>query len=770
MEGNHIVSGKVVTFYSYKGGSGRTLALANVASFLAKRGEKDNSILVIDWDLDSPGLHRYFHPYMVENRLSESEGLIELFEILASRIENSSDNGVFREEIGSIFEDITLDNFTTSVKFIFPNKDEYFIDFMPSGKLDNNYGEKIRRFVWDKLWDRAPNIFSAFAQYLSERYDWVLIDSRTGFTLTSYICAMLMPSRLVVAFTPNNQSLEGIKDLTYRAAWARSQNREDFRPLEIFPLPSRVEASEETLRRIWRFGSPTGDIEGFQPQFEKFFQDIYELNESECSLDAYFNEVQVQHTPRYAYGEEISALVEKPDRFSLARSFQTFVNIFCDNQHPWEVSDADTGKTSPDVAAIEAHSGLSSSLRKSCDWLGAMIAISKAAKKLRQVEQLGNNVPVSIRKRTIDRFSNLLEETREKNRLQGHGDDIFALDIISDNGKILIASVSQDHTVKLWRSDGYEEDSFYQSPPNSKKKVKLCDVAISPDASRIGVVSNLGILELIGKNGVRIFSTKIYDQQDAKKSLQYGLCFTSDGKNILTNSPHDKNLQILNLKGDCIKKIRHRSAIYGIDFNPKKQLIASVETDLCLNIWDLNGKLILGPFSDKEASQKIDFLDVSFDHAGDRVAVSCSDSTVRIWNLNTKSEQPSLKIPKKNKERAFSVFSSSFSPSGKYLATACEDGIVRVWDLEHTSKVLLKFEGHNDQVRAVKFLSEELILSGGGDNSLRIWQLHNNDQSSAQGKQEDLSMLLDRASNWLADYLRTNRNLDISDRYIFSDL
>ncbi len=121
---------------------------------------------------------------------------------------------------------------------------------------------------------------------------------------------MLMPSKLVVVFTPNSQSLEGIKDLTYRATWARSQSKEDYRPLAIFPLPSRVEAAEETRRRLWRFGSSGDGIEGFQPQFEKFFRDIYELEEPDVNLDSYFNEVQIQQTPRYAYGEEIAALVE----------------------------------------------------------------------------------------------------------------------------------------------------------------------------------------------------------------------------------------------------------------------------------------------------------------------------------------------------------------------------------------------------------------------------------------------------------------------------
>ena len=54
--------GRVITFYSYKGGVGRTLALADVAVMLAKMGHR---VLMVDWDLEAPGLHRFFM-----NRLS----------------------------------------------------------------------------------------------------------------------------------------------------------------------------------------------------------------------------------------------------------------------------------------------------------------------------------------------------------------------------------------------------------------------------------------------------------------------------------------------------------------------------------------------------------------------------------------------------------------------------------------------------------------------------------------------------------------------------
>src|SRR6266481_2395162 len=66
--------GTILTFYSYKGGSGRSMALANVAWILASNGKR---VLVIDWDLEAPGLHRYFAPFLQDKQLRSSDGVLE---------------------------------------------------------------------------------------------------------------------------------------------------------------------------------------------------------------------------------------------------------------------------------------------------------------------------------------------------------------------------------------------------------------------------------------------------------------------------------------------------------------------------------------------------------------------------------------------------------------------------------------------------------------------------------------------------------------------
>ena len=58
---NESSESRIITFYSYKGGVGRSMALANIAWILASNGKR---VLMVDWDLEAPGLHRYFFPFL----------------------------------------------------------------------------------------------------------------------------------------------------------------------------------------------------------------------------------------------------------------------------------------------------------------------------------------------------------------------------------------------------------------------------------------------------------------------------------------------------------------------------------------------------------------------------------------------------------------------------------------------------------------------------------------------------------------------------------
>ena len=118
------------------------------------------------------------------------------------------------------------------------------------------------RSSWEGLFRERRSIYRRFAERLAEHYRYVLIDSRTGVTDISGICTSLFPEKLVVVFTPNrSEPHRASRDLVKRATSYRRAS-DDLRPLPVYPLPSRIQASLEDLRTHWRFGNRDLNIVG----------------------------------------------------------------------------------------------------------------------------------------------------------------------------------------------------------------------------------------------------------------------------------------------------------------------------------------------------------------------------------------------------------------------------------------------------------------------------------------------------------------------------
>ena len=78
-------------------------------------------------------------------------------------------------------------------------------------------------FDWKRFYELGGASFLTQAKdYLRGRYDWVVIDSRTGVSDTSGICTIHLPDLLIVCFTANNQSIKGTAAIaeSVREQWA----------------------------------------------------------------------------------------------------------------------------------------------------------------------------------------------------------------------------------------------------------------------------------------------------------------------------------------------------------------------------------------------------------------------------------------------------------------------------------------------------------------------------------------------------------------------
>lgn len=331
-------AGEIITFYSYKGGTGRSMALSNVACILADIHSQGNGVLMIDWDLEAPGLHHFFHDKFTKKFSNSSEfnkefnkhpGLIDLFiELDDCTPEIGYCVEEAEEKANNVIESIDLNKFIIET-------DIPHLSLLKAGCFDEDYPTKVNTFNWEGLYYRSPYLFISFVKKLVRDYKYVLIDSRTGYTDISGICTSLMPQKLVIVFTPNRQNYEGVEKIVRKATVYRRKS-EDLRPLLVYPLPSRIDLSKGQLREEWRFGNKKKSNKGYQRIFESLFNDVYGI--FDCNLSEYFEEIQIQHIPDYAYGEEISVLVEEEDRLSLSKSYKVFAKRLVESAAPWQRS------------------------------------------------------------------------------------------------------------------------------------------------------------------------------------------------------------------------------------------------------------------------------------------------------------------------------------------------------------------------------------------------------------------------------------------------
>jgi len=277
-------NGRIATFYSYKGGTGRSMAMANVGWILASAGKR---VLLIDWDLEAPGLHRYFHPFLEDTELLSTPGVIDFFVAFATA---SRDRGQSSEE-GWFQPLASLLPYTIQLQWSFPG--EGTLELVPAGRQDSAYAVRTTSFDWQHFYEHGGGIFmEAVKQNLRADYDYILIDSRTGISDTSGICTVQMPDDLVVLFTLNQQSIRGASAIADSAD--RQRRTKDGRPsLNIWPVPTRVELAEKERLDAARDAAKIA--------FDRF---LGHLPRSE-RLD-YWNDVQVMYQPYYAYEEVLA--------------------------------------------------------------------------------------------------------------------------------------------------------------------------------------------------------------------------------------------------------------------------------------------------------------------------------------------------------------------------------------------------------------------------------------------------------------------------------
>src|SRR5580658_4535310 len=332
----------IYTFYSYKGGVGRSMAMANVAECFCQQGLE---VLMIDWDLEAPGLESFFYdpepeyptgsepqPTMTDAapiagiELVQSKlGLIDLlteykrsYNSILPPAESAPKLPVpkaFQKFLSANKETAgSGSEFAATLDEHMPPLSSYLIRIHEKPKEGNGsiggslsllpagwrykerfaaYGQSVQAFDWEGFYAsyRGKEYFSWLRSKLLAEAQVVLIDSRTGVTEMGGVCTREMADVVVSLAAPNNQNIDGVARMVRTFRRPETLEARDKRKIETIIVPTRVDPSE------------LADLARFRERFERLADEKHTAPEDFRSLGKAFWDLQIPYRAKFSYQE-----------------------------------------------------------------------------------------------------------------------------------------------------------------------------------------------------------------------------------------------------------------------------------------------------------------------------------------------------------------------------------------------------------------------------------------------------------------------------------
>jgi len=187
-----------VTFYSFKGGVGRTSLATNVGALLAEAGQR---VLLVDFDLEAPGLS-----YFPELRPAD--------DAITSRPRGVS---------GFLADSWQANQMQDIRRYLYPVADVPDLTVLPAGDVVGGaYADDYRIVRQEELFtftasetraERLLGLFRGLREQWTTDFDYVLIDSRTGITDIGGICTRVLPDMVVAVLSLGQQARAGTREV-----------------------------------------------------------------------------------------------------------------------------------------------------------------------------------------------------------------------------------------------------------------------------------------------------------------------------------------------------------------------------------------------------------------------------------------------------------------------------------------------------------------------------------------------------------------------------
>lgn len=305
-----------------------------------------------------------------------------------------------------------------------------------------------------------------------------------------------------------------------------------------------------------------------------------------------------------------------------------------------------------------------------------------------------------------------------RSTLRGHAQNITRI-AWSPDGQI-IASPSEDHTIRLW--DAKTDQCLHIFSGHTDI---INTIAWSPDGRILASASDDATIKL--------WSTQA--GQDLKtlrghKAAVTSVAFVPDGQMLVSGSS-DGTIKLWGTEiGQCQDSWTGLEVtVKNVSYAPDGQMLTSYLDNGTIQFWDIQHKSLFDPVGSMLVDASVTTLVWSPD--GLFLATSSSDGTIKLWKVRDEEQQlaneESLLVPEVLLEGHTDIVTSlSFSRDGRLLASKSRDGTVRLWRTDSWQMVTRLGESASGRATpGIAFHPTESVLAtlGEEDTVIRVWDL-----------------------------------------------
>ncbi|HEY9727028.1 MAG TPA: AAA-like domain-containing protein, partial [Chroococcales cyanobacterium] len=362
----------------------------------------------------------------------------------------------------------------------------------------------------------------------------------------------------------------------------------------------------------------------------------------------------------------------------------------------WQYHHAVTSEQQARISEIQALTSSSAGQFASQQRLDALVTAIKARRRL---DSLANSSP-QLQSQVRQVLQQAIYGAAELNRLSEHRGWVLAVDASPDGQ--LIATGSNDQTVKLWKRDG----TLLQTLQHTATVHAL---SFSPDSQRLVTSSLDGSIYLWSREG------KLLKTFQGHSAAIWAIAVSPNGQRIASAS-EDSTIRLWSVDGKLIETLTgHESGVWGVAFSPDGNLLASGSADGTVKVWTLDGELVRTLQGHSAAVWDVEFALVA-DKSGTKrptIVSASADNTIKLW-------QPDGTLLRTISGHSSEVFEVAVSTAGDVIASASADQTINLWKPDGT--LLKVLQGHQSGIRGVTFIpNSEIVVSASDDNTVRVW-------------------------------------------------